>query len=244
MEAQRAKILLEKINALYRSIDLDNGQLASIERDLMLSYIRQLYELFLSSAQGDAGAASFAEPPFETVDPVTRERRPQPEPLKRTYKPPRIIEIPTEQPETPAAKQTPPPSSPRPVETRRPEPQTAQPEPPAPKPQSFAKANPELEALFEQRRATELSEKLSESPITDLARAMAINDRLLFMNELFGRNMNTLDDTLRQLNRLSSMTEAKPLLLELGERYNWTDEEKVDTAKAFIKLVRRRYHNG
>ena len=61
------------------------------------------------------------------------------------------------------------------------------------------------------------------------------------MNELFDRNMSTLDEALRQLNRYENMEEAKPLLKDFAGRYNWTEEEKIDTAKSFIKLVRRRY---
>ena len=47
MDLQHAKILLEKINALYKSISADENRVSSIERDLMLSYIRQLYDSFL-----------------------------------------------------------------------------------------------------------------------------------------------------------------------------------------------------
>ena len=47
MNLQKAKILLEKINALHRSMNMDQGNIASIERDLMLSYVRQLYEACL-----------------------------------------------------------------------------------------------------------------------------------------------------------------------------------------------------
>jgi hypothetical protein len=54
MDSQQARILLEKINALQKSIGLDEGDISGIERDLMLSYIRQLYETYL---HGDSNAA-------------------------------------------------------------------------------------------------------------------------------------------------------------------------------------------
>lgn len=246
MELQRAKILLEKINALYRSIDLDEGKIAHIERDLMLNYIRQLYEIFLQTETGPAAASPAAQPRREASADPGEQARPQPEPLKRTYKPPRIIEIPEiNQQQTPPP---PPQPAPPPAPPRQEVPATRQPEPPRPEPEPVRNEQapapshrPELESLFEQKKATELSEKLSESPVGDLTRAMAINDRLLFMNELFGRNMNILDETLRQLNRFQTMAEAKPLLTTLAERYNWMEEEKLDIAKGFIKLVRRRY---
>lgn len=249
MKPQQAKILLEKINALYKSIDLDQGTIAPIERDLMLSYIRQLYEAFLNADEqvqaGNGGARSTQREVSGPQD------RPRPEPIRRnTYKPPRIIEIPDR--EEPEKKPPVPPAPPQPSveEKSTPEPQA---EPPRPRSEA-PKATPpreepapslpdhsELQLLFEQRKATELSEKLSESPIADLTRAMSINDRLLFMNQLFAKDMNQLDETLRQLNRFGNMEEAKPLLFDLAQRHDWLDEEKQDTAKTFIKMVRRRY---
>ena len=229
MDHQKSKILLEKINALHKSMRPDNGPVSPIEKDLMLSYLRQLYDLFLN-----AGADT---PPVkqETAPP------PRPEPLKRSYSPPRIIEIPDSvkelTSEAPAARETPPAAKEKPKAT-----------PTAPKPKaesapkkSPAAPKPELDALFEQKKATELSERLSASPVHDLTRAMAINDRLLYMNELFGRDMLALDETLKTLNNYQSMEEAKPLLLDLAARHNWMEEEKAPTAKMFIKLVRRRY---
>ena len=70
---------------------------------------------------------------------------------------------------------------------------------------------------------------------------MAINDRLLYTNDLFGKDNNALNAALKQLNELSSMDQAQPLLEELAEQYSWTDDEKSDTAMSLIKLVRRRY---
>lgn len=236
MEVKRAKILLEKINALFRSINMEEDKIATIERDLMLSYIRQLYDVFLDNeAEENQQVASPRATSSGAAAPNPPEQRPQPEVLKRRYKPPRIIEIPDAEKEPPPA--TPPKTEPAPPKA---EPPRAIPqEPVAPSKQSTP--NPELEALFEQKKATELSEKLGESPVTDLTKSMAINDRLLFMNELFGRDMNNLDDTLRRLNQFTAMAEAKPLLLELAGRYDWNEEERQEVAKSFIKLVRRRY---
>lgn len=252
MDLQQTKILLEKINSLYKSINIDQGKMATIERDLMLSYLRQLYELF-----SEAGPQNSSQPNVEQKvttpkeeETQTQEPRPTPEPLRRTYKPPRIIEIPDTSREdnagpTEEKRSTPPPKEEKPSEPVAEQPKTEQ-KPPKreqqPRPTTTsAGANPEIEALFEQRRATELSEKLSESPVEDLTKSMAINDRLLYMNDLFGKSMNVLDENLRQLNRFRNMEEAKPLLTALAERFHWTEEEREETAKAFIKLVRRRY---
>ena len=49
MNLSQAKTQLEKIIALYKSMSADEKNISTIERDLMLSYIRSLYENFLDA---------------------------------------------------------------------------------------------------------------------------------------------------------------------------------------------------
>jgi hypothetical protein len=37
------------------------------------------------------------------------------------------------------------------------------------------------------------------------------------------------------------MDAAKGFLITLAEQYNWSEEEKTETAQSFIRLVKRRY---
>lgn len=248
MNLKQSKIILEKINALHNSMSTDEGHIASIERDLMLSYIKQLYEHFL---HGHAGNSP------EEMDNAGARPQEKP-PVKRTYIPPRIIEIPdTQKTSRPVSFQDPIPDPipDKPEPRREPEPQPVPPPPqpqpvPPPPPQPEPRppvgnpgisANKEVTALFEFKAATELSEKLSERPINDLTKALAINDRLLYMNELFGKDLNTLNDTLSLLNKYDNMASARSLLMSLAEQYNWTHDEREPVARDFIKLVRRRY---
>jgi hypothetical protein len=246
MDLQQAKVLLEKINSLFKSIGVDERKIAAIERDLMLDYIRQLYEAFFSDNHAPkAAAAPTARPGAPELEIVENkpappplqhapepEKVPQPEPPQRTYRPPRIIEIPDALREI---------TPPKPGARETPSPKIAPPPPPPPLRPSTGDNRSELEELFEQKKATELSEKLGDSPVADLAKAMAINDRLLYMNELFGKDMGSLEETLQRLNQMSSFNEAKGLLAVLADRYQWTEKERLKIAKAFIKLVHRRY---
>ncbi|MEZ4933421.1 MAG: hypothetical protein R2788_15035 [Saprospiraceae bacterium] len=47
MDLQKSKLLLDKINALYNNMSADRNNVSIIEKDLMKSYIQQLYESFL-----------------------------------------------------------------------------------------------------------------------------------------------------------------------------------------------------
>ena len=53
MLLQHTKNLLNKINALHKSVEID-GEISIIERDLMLSYTRQFYEAFLMMSDASA----------------------------------------------------------------------------------------------------------------------------------------------------------------------------------------------
>jgi hypothetical protein len=257
MDLQKAKMLLDKINALHKGMNIEAGDIAAIERDLMLSYIRQLYEAYLDDAPQQKTTANSTtaktqknKPELEIVAPKPT----PPKPKKKAYKPPRIIEIPDAQKEVPP----PPKLAEAKTEPAQPKPAAKQPvappPPPAPNPKvqnpkpktqhptsNIVDAPKGFEQLFEHHAAKELSEKLGERPIQDLTKALAINDRLLYMNELFGKNMDALNQSLNQLNQFNSIDAAKPLLANLAKTHNWIDEEKLEIAKDFIKIVRRRY---
>ena len=123
----------------------------------------------------------------------------------------------------------------------------APPPAPEPTPEPLTKipaelAPPRIEALFEHKQARELSDKLAEQRIDDLTKAMAINDKLLYANDLFGKDMKGMNDVLDKLNHIRSMEDAKPLLVSLASRFDWPNDERADTARAFIKLVRRKFY--
>ena len=87
--------------------------------------------------------------------------------------------------------------------------------PPPPPKVVESKMSEEHEELFEIKEATDLSERLSQSPIKDLNKAMGINERILTTNELFDGNGDAMKDALSTINRLSNFNEAKDYLLIL-----------------------------
>lgn len=232
MDAQQAQILLEKINALWRSINATPGPVSAIERDLMLSYIRQLYNVFLDFNQMQS---------LPAVPPPPKQQ-PAPPPA------PPVVEVPAvEAPPAPAPVQPEPPRKPVEIPAPQPQPQVVVP-PPAPKPQPIPPAPPApvrsaaaYEGLFSAKSSNDLSDKLSKQPIADLTKAFAINDKLLYANDLFGKDQNAFADNVRQLNSYGSFENAKTHILQLAQQHQWMVEERIETAQAFVQLVQRRY---
>jgi len=225
MNIQQANILLEKINALHKSMSLD-GVASSIELDLMLSYVRQYYEALLDGSPSasatrkrSVGAAPKVAPTPKPTPPPAPEPVPAPAP-----KPEPVVEAPKPKPAPPPKVEVAPPPAPKPA-----------PAPPAPN------ARPAVTALFPTEQPKALPEKLGQAAITDLTKAMSINDKLLYANELFGRDMSAMNTMLQKLNGLGSFDSAKVELIQLAERNDWTNEERREIAQSFIKLVQRRF---
>ncbi len=225
MNLKQAKVLLEKITALQKSMSIDGGDVSSIERDLMLSYIRQLYEAYLAL---DSNAA-----PSRKSSKKKKAEAPPPPPAPKVQ----VVEAPP-----------PPPPPPPPAPEPKPEPVVSAPPPPPPPPPApvvqataATASDSRIEALFRQQSAKELSEKLGQRAVSDLTKALSINDKLLYANELFGRDMQKMGDVLQRLNGFNSMDDAKGALVQFAQEHNWTDEERAEVAESFIKLVRRRY---
>lgn len=248
MNLPQAKTLLEKIITLYKTMSNDEKNISPIERDLMLSYIRQLYESFLEVSQQNATPAAKVSQPtpppvVQKVEvpkvtppppPVVEER---PKPVYEAPKPP-VIEPPKVEIEQPRIVTPPPPV--QPVHQAPPVVQ-APPTYSAPS-NSYSNISSEILTLFEDKSSNELSDKLANMPIGDLTKALGFNDKLLMQNELFNGDKTAFDDILRNLNNASSFDNAKGLLIALASKYNWTvSEERKKHAQSFVKLVRRRF---
>ncbi|MBK8879579.1 MAG: hypothetical protein IPN74_13840 [Haliscomenobacter sp.] len=238
MDLHNARILIRKLNSLFKSIDDAEADISQIERDLMLSYLRQLYALFLDDKAPQAHSPAESAPPKAEplhVPPPVVEKKPEPVPFdsipKVVFPEPTPAPIPEQKP------------SPAPIPA--PEPFVPAPPPSAPrevlaKPASHT-SNAAVDKLFSFKKASDLSERLSESPIQDLNKSMSINDRLLYINELFGRDRSALEDSLTLLNRFDAFDAAQSFLRSLAEQYHWGQEARFEIAQTFIKLVRRRF---
>ncbi|MEM8909940.1 MAG: hypothetical protein AAGD05_18975, partial [Bacteroidota bacterium] len=110
--------------------------------------------------------------------------------------------------------------------------------PPAPSPTIDQS---QYQLLFEQKEAKELSDKLAETPIRDLTKAISINEKILTVQELFDKDNQAFGKAIQKLNEYKSFEEAKPFLTQLANQYDWTEKGRKKKAKVFIKLIRRRY---
>jgi hypothetical protein len=86
----------------------------------------------------------------------------------------------------------------------------------------------------------ELSERLQETPIKDLKKAIGINDRYLFIQELFKGDEAMYERSIKTINAFSIYPEAEYWIRrELKTKLGWN--EQSEATQAFAHLVKRRF---
>jgi hypothetical protein len=81
---------------------------------------------------------------------------------------------------------------------------------------------------------------LKETPIKDLRKAIGINDRFLFINELFRGDENMYERCIKTINNFNIYPEAEYWITrELKVKLGWKDDS--ETANHFYQLVKRRF---
>lgn len=218
MDLLKAKINLDKINRAFSQLLKDPDNIPKIEVDIALSYVREFY---------DALQTNYPPPPAPVQAPVSRPvpvAPPAPAPAPAPVVPPPILPV----VEAPAPAAAPVAPTPTPIA--------------APITPVISGLPVEMEPLFEYKEAKELSEKLSESPIPDIKKALSLNDRLLIQRELFANDPAAFENALQQLNSLPGMEAAQQFIVQhCVYPYDWLSKNKIETAKWFIRMVRRRH---
>lgn len=93
--------------------------------------------------------------------------------------------------------------------------------------------------VLEQTEDISLAARLQKKPVTDLSSAIGINDKFLFLNELFNGSIEKFNKSIRALNSFSTLFGAKTYMSELQIEFQWNCES--DAYKKLNDLVERRF---
>lgn len=87
---------------------------------------------------------------------------------------------------------------------------------------------------------TELSEHLGDAPIKDLKKAIGINERFIFINELFKGDETMYERSIKTINHFTIYAEAEYFIRrELKLKLVWDENDPL--VQQFDQLVRRRF---
>jgi hypothetical protein len=233
MDKEKARILINKINALYKNIDANTPGVSPLERDLMLSYLRQFYETIALSKTQPKPAISEEKSESIPLNVASVDEKVETSTLGSTNAIgiSKIVEkeIPKED-LTIGNNFIVEPIAPIPAEIL-PVTETVKPV-----------YSGDLNSLFIWQEPSNLAERLASQPLSSLSPStFSMNEKLLYANDLFGKNNAEMEEAIKMLNNLPHFDQAKSFLIQLGEQYDWNKEEHKEAAKSFINTVRRRF---
>lgn len=86
----------------------------------------------------------------------------------------------------------------------------------------------------------DLGDTLTDVPVRDLKKAIGVNDRFLFINELFRGDESMYERSIKTINGFSILPEAEYWMQrELKVKLGWSDAN--ETVQQFTQLVKRRF---
>ncbi len=84
-----------------------------------------------------------------------------------------------------------------------------------------------------------IASKMQKKPISDLKAAIGINEKFLFINELFKGNMEDYNEAVSKINMSQNYEEAVRHLDSFKKTYTWNDNS--NSLKIFRELIQRRF---
>lgn len=107
------------------------------------------------------------------------------------------------------------------------------------KQQEQAEEKVEITVSEDIKTKQEVAQKLSRTPIKSLKEAFSLNDRYLYANELFDKNMEAFNNLIKTIDESSNINEANEKLITAKTQYNWDEENNFYVE--FSILVERRF---
>lgn len=91
--------------------------------------------------------------------------------------------------------------------------------------------------VFEVER--EIRNQIGFNSLPTLVGSFGLNERLLYINELFDGSSESFSDTIKHLDNRSSLSEAATYIEDIATKFNWDIES--ETVEEFIQKLCRRY---
>ncbi|MEA1878788.1 MAG: hypothetical protein U9N86_18240 [Bacteroidota bacterium] len=207
-------IQIKDMDAMLKDFASTNT-IASIDVDVFLSSIRNLYE--------KAKMLENAEVIIPEAAPV-----PAPTPAPTPAQAPAPTPVPTPKPPSP-------PSPPSPVPTPKPTSPSSPPSPPSSRLGERIKPSEAVNEIYgKAKSAGKTAENLQA--VSDILIAIGLNDRFLFTKELFNNDSVLFKSTITALNNLADLVTAQAYI---KEKFKWDEDDSI--AKQFMQIVKRRY---
>ena len=180
---------------------------------------------------------------IKNVPQETKAKGPHPEPELFAVPEPEVISVPEPEPIPEPEPEVIPVPEPMPEPEPVPEPQpqpskTLSVEDPQQPAQSVKPQQRSLNDLFNEQKQ-DLGDKFQQTKIVDLTKAMSINDKFLFIRELFKNKSEEFSRAIQTLNKCDNIEEAFDVMEGLKKQYFW--DSTSSAYLALCDLVRRKF---
>ena len=92
---------------------------------------------------------------------------------------------------------------------------------------------------FQSKEETSIAEKMQKSQFSNIREAIGINEKFLFINELFNGDMGRYNKILDDINELTTKQGVDTFLFELKIQFQWADDSEA--YKRLKELVDRKF---
>lgn len=254
------KWLLEAINEQYETIITHGDKIPQIEFDILMENVRKFYqdmhllqrlnEPVIIPESKTTRVDSAGHTPAVAGDPVARSREQAPEPpatpagkvmVKYSDPEPEVHAAPEpEEPEIPHFQPSPVQFKPAGPPPGRPEPMhSAKKAVKLPEIDLFASEEPTFSIKLKNAREQTFGPKVPSDRIDNLKTAISINEKFMFINELFEGNLREYNETIETLNGFKTMDQAADFLDLLRKKNFWNTGSNA--FKKLQDLVERRF---
>ena len=96
-----------------------------------------------------------------------------------------------------------------------------------------------IDRITEQIEDKSIAGNLMQKPLADIRAAIGINEKFLFINELFGGSLQEYNQAIQALNQAGQLETALEIFRSYQERLRWSP--KLPAALKLKELVQRRY---
>jgi len=252
-------LVMEDLRLLYREFDMlrhrQQRAFEKTESQAQVAAPEVEAPVFEPEPEAPAEQQSREEPLEEEVPDVSEQAAPEAQPEEVTPAEPEPEPEPVVEPE--------------PEPEPQPEPKPTPAKTPEPKPQANAEASNGPRSLFDlfsaqttgasvgERLASEdnslhkrivaqkedrsIGARLQMTPVSNLKDAIGVNEKFLFINELFGGNIQVYNESVARLNEFGNMHEAFDYLNELNDLLGWDEKRSAQTIEKLANFVQRRY---
>ena len=95
--------------------------------------------------------------------------------------------------------------------------------------------------ISNQKEDKSIGARMQQKPIASLKEAIGVNEKFLFINELFKGNIQAYNEAISRLNEMDDAKAAFDYLNELSMIHSWDANRSVSTIEKLADLVHRRH---